>query len=264
MKPGHSPTGVYLYCITEGEPVAAEEVLHPSRPVHSLVYENLVAVASRVPLEEFGEGTLHAHLEDPDWLEREVRGHERVVEKVMASRTVLPMKFCTIFRTGERLRALLESRKEEFRRTLATLREKEEWEVKMYFEPTAAAARRTAAQARANLSGKDFLLKRKAEDIEAWQAMTEAHQQAQQSFEKVCGHAESIQLKLIPPQDSSSGPKLLLDVACLLAKPRVKAFCQQLEGLGNELSGRGFRLLLTGPWPPYHFATGVSQDVAAP
>ena len=90
--------------------------------------------------------------------------------------------------------------------------------------------------------------------------MNEAHRQAQRSLEEVSGYLEGIQLKPLPPLDSSGGPKLILDVACLLAKPRLKAFSQQLEGLGNELSSRGFHFQLTGPWPPYHFCNQTPEN----
>jgi hypothetical protein len=174
---------------------------------------------------------------------------------------VLPLKFCTIFLTEEKVRAFLERDQDKFRRALARLREKEEWEVKMYFQPPCAAAPETP-EGPASLSGKDFLLKRKAEDIEAWEAMKEAYRQAQQSFERVSDYVEEIQLKPIPSQDSTSEPKLILDAVCLLTKPRFKAFCQQLEGLGNELSGKGFHFQLTGPWPPYHFCTEMPENVS--
>lgn len=266
MKQAANKTAIYLFCITEGEAFSAEACpersewagRHPLRPVYSLVCEDLVAVVSLVPLEEFGEQALPSHLQDACWLEKAVRAHETVIEKVMESRTVLPMKFCTVFRTKAGVRNLLESRQEEFRHALARLHDKEEWEVKMYSQPAPSAQ---AAETGASLSGKDFLLKRKAKDLQAWEAINEAHRQAQRSFEKLSGYAEEIQPKPVPSQDSTREPKLILDAVCLLAKPRFKAFCQQLEGLRNELSGKGFYFQLSGPWPPYHFCTRAQANV---
>ncbi len=129
MKRRHDATGIYVYCIAEGEPFAATAGLHPCRPVHSIAHEDLLAVVSEVSLQEFGAEGLHARLEDDCWLEQEVRAHERVIEKVMEDRTVLPMKFCTIFRTEGRVRDLLGTRREKFRNALARLRGLEEWEL---------------------------------------------------------------------------------------------------------------------------------------
>jgi len=261
MKPGRKTTGTYIYCITEGEPINAEEGLHPFRPVYSLAYEDLLAVVSRVPLAEFGGKALPAHLEDASWLEREVRAHERVIEKVMEGRTVLPMKFCTIFRSEKRVQALLENRQEEFRRGLARLRDKEEWEVKMYFQPVSPAAGTSAGKAGAGLSGKEYLLKKKAEDLAGWEMMNEANRQAQRSFEKLVGLVEEIQLKPVAAHNSPAAAKLILDAVCLLSRPGFKVFCEELEGLGNELAAKGFRFQLTGPWPPYHFASQEQENV---
>lgn len=263
MRPGHSSTGVYLYCITEGQPMAPEEGLHPSRPVHSLVYEDLVAVASLVPLEEFGEETLRAHLEDPDWLEREVRGHERVIEKVMVSRTVLPLKFCTIFLTEEKVRAFLERDQDKFRRALARLREKEEWEVKMYCEP-ACRADAQGSDVAASLSGREYLLRKKATQAAAQDAALELRRQAQRAVEILSGCVEEIQLKPAAVAYPPRAPKLALDAVCLLAKPRFPVFRSRLEGLGNEVADKGFRLQLSGPWPPYHFTAEAQDNVGPP
>jgi hypothetical protein len=35
MKPERGAEVLYVYCITEGEPIAAADGVHPSRPVYS-------------------------------------------------------------------------------------------------------------------------------------------------------------------------------------------------------------------------------------
>ena len=275
MRRGREATGVYVYCITDGEPLAtlrssdatslrstsaAAGALHPRWPVYSLVYEDLLAVVSQVPLEEFGEEGLHAHLEDASWLEREVCAHEQVIEKVMAGRTVLPMKFCTIFQTENRVQTLLKSNQEQFRRALARLRGRQEWEVKIYCEPAAVVARQVG-KAGTDLSGKHYLLRKRAEKIAAQEAMNEAQRQAQRSYEKLAGWAEIIQLKPVERANAPSAPRLILDAVCLLPESAFDPCRQELERLGDELADKGFRFQLIGPWPPYHFTNEAREDV---
>lgn len=232
--------------------------MHPLRPVHSLVYEGLVAVVSQVPLEEFGAEALRARLEDAAWLEREVRGHERVIEKVMQRRPVLPMKFCTIFLTEDNVRAFLQRDQDEFRRALARLRGREEWEVKIYHHPPSPPTTRACGSA---LSGREYLMQKNAAELAAQEAAVETCSQAQRMFEMLTGCVDEIELKPVAPSRSPGSPRLVLDAVCLLAKPRLKAFSQQLEGLGNELSSRGFHFQLSGPWPPYHFCNQAPENV---
>jgi gas vesicle protein GvpL/GvpF len=82
---------------------------------------------AQAPLDGVREGRLLAvitrHLQPPDepaldalWV------HERVVERVMADRAVLPMRFGTKLPDDEALRAVLAERQQEFVETLDRLR----------------------------------------------------------------------------------------------------------------------------------------------
>jgi hypothetical protein len=252
-------TAIYVYCITEGEPIRAAAGLHPLRAVYSVVNEDLLAVASQVSLEEFGQEALSSHLADPCWLEREARGHEAVTEKVMETRAVLPLKFCTVFRTKARVTALLRSQRDQFHRALATLRGKEEWEVKLFAEPRFADPTGPDREPDATLSGKDYLLGKATARLRASAALGRAYGDGQRCFDEVAGCVEDIRLRPVDAESSLGEVGLIWDAVCLLAKSRVASFCRRLESLGNEFSGKGLLLRASGPWPPYHF-TQVEQD----
>lgn len=252
---------IYTYCITEGKPIPAADGLHPSRLVYSLSYEDLAAVVSRVPEEEFGDESLPARLADAHWLEHEARAHERVIEKMMESRTVLPMRLCTIFRTGAKVRDLLRARQHEFRRALARLRGKEEWEVRLYLVPSGAGSKPAETIAS---SGKEYLLKKRVETLRAQEESCRIAREAQESFETLAGCVAEVQLKPPPPQNLSAGVQLVWDAVCLVPKSDSQALRQRLDGLGNQLAGNGWRLQLIGPWPPYHFAAETREHVSLP
>lgn len=259
MTAREKATAIYVYCITEGEPIRADAGLHPFRAIHSLVYDDLIAVASRVLLEEFGQEALSSHLEDPSWLEREARGHEEVTEKVMQTRAVLPLKFCTIFRSEARVIALIRSQRDQFHRALAVLRGKEEWEVKVFAEPGFSDTSAPENEQSGTLSGKEYLLRKATAGLRASAAMCRAHGEAQRCFEEIAGCVEDIRLRPVDAENSLGEVGLIWDAVCLLTKSRVAPFCQRLESLGNEFSGKGLLLRASGPWPPYHF-TEVEQD----
>ena len=261
MRP--EEVGIYLYCIAEGPPIAAEDGLGPVRPGYSLAHEDLLAVVSQVPLEEFGEAALPTNLQDAGWLEREVRAHERVIEEVMAGRTVLPMRFCTIFHSEEKVRALLETHCERFRRALARLRGRAEWEIRLYHEPTTESAAE-APQPAAGSPGTAYLVRKGALERAAQEAASEARRQAQRTLAALADQVDQIQLKPVAPQGSQGAPRLVLDAVCLLAQPRLAAFHRQLEEVAKDLTASGLRLRLSGPWPPYHFSAELQERVGVP
>ncbi|HUT75807.1 MAG TPA: GvpL/GvpF family gas vesicle protein [Armatimonadota bacterium] len=259
MTSRQAATAIYVYCITEGEAIRADAGLHPLRAVHSVVYQELVAVASQVLLTELGPEALSSHLADAAWLEREARGHEAVIEEVMQTRTVLPLKFFTIFRTKAKVTALLRSQQDRFRQALTALRGKEEWEVKLFAQPGVANAGGPEHEPQGSLSGKEYLLRKAAARLTASAALGRAYADGQRCFEEVAGCVEHLRLMPIDAGSSLGQTGLIADAVCLLARACVPAFCQRLEALGNELRAKGLLLQASGPWPAYHF-TGVEHD----
>lgn len=258
-------TGIYVYCITEGEPIRADAGLHPSRAVYSVVHEDLVAVASNVSLEEFGEQALSSNLEDAAWLEREARGHEAVAERVMETRAVLPLKFCTVFLSEAGVSALLRLRQDQFRRALAALRGKQEWELKLLIpgalSDTQEAADREQPSAQ---SGKEYLTRKATARLRASARMCLVHSEAQRCFETIATCVEDIRLMPVEAGSSLGQTTLMWDAICLVATSGVASFRQRLEALGAELGAKGLALQASGPWPAYHFTHMEQDDGALP
>ncbi len=59
------------------------------------------------------------------------------------------------------------------------------------------------------------------------------------------------------PSDTVERP--LLRASVLARRDAENEFIRQVEGLRQRLPEPGYRLLLTGPWPPYRFA-GMQRD----
>ncbi len=106
-------------------------------------------------------------------------------------------------------------------------------------------------------------MRRAATALKASEALHAAYGEAQRTFEMLAGCAENIQLKPIAAGSPLSHAGLIWDAVCLLAASRVTAFRQQVQALGGDLRGRGMRLRVSGPWPPYHFTEMGQDDVAS-
>ena len=129
--------GWYLYgVVAAGAPGAIV-----AEPAVELVTEGrLAGVASRVSLEEFDEAALAERLGDAVWLEENIRRHEQVLEQVLASTTVLPCRFCTVYRTEADLRHFLSERQEALSAALAEVAGRVELGVKAFVDPERFAA----------------------------------------------------------------------------------------------------------------------------
>lgn len=117
-----TPTISYAYAVARDADGSLEKALSglpgvAEAPVHLVRVErsdNVVVAVSPVPERDFQETALRAHLEDLDWLESVARAHHRVIEALAARTAVLPLRLATVYLDDERVRLMLQARREMF------------------------------------------------------------------------------------------------------------------------------------------------------
>ena len=262
---GEAALGVYVYGVVSGDqPLPSQPGINGLHLRYAIPWEELRAVVSQVPLAEFGEVPLQEKVQDLRWLAEKVQAHEAIVEQVMRQQPILPCKFCTIYRCEGRVREMLACSSHQCRDALAFLHDKEEWGVKAYVEEEI--LRRHLLQTDSDLSemaqerlgqspGWAYLLKKTLE-----QRLTErtehtlAHLSLQlaRQLRTYAVRAEEMSPSarcLCPP-----GTRMLLSAAYLIAKARVGSFVACVKALDEQIAPVTVRLVLSGPWPPYHFS----------
>ncbi len=113
--------GLYVYCVIgtgEARNFGPLGIGGRGDAVSTIAYQDLSAVVSTVAMSKYEVG------------QQTMLAHERVVEKVMADHTVLPMRFYTIAPNAEEIRSLLRTRYAEFKRLLRELDNKVELGIK--------------------------------------------------------------------------------------------------------------------------------------
>ncbi|MGN9842042.1 GvpL/GvpF family gas vesicle protein [Nonomuraea sp. H19] len=246
--------GTYLYAVALERDSAPVEGLTgvAGGPVRAISHAGLAAYVSAVPLAEFGEEPLRQSLEDLDWLGETARAHHRVVEAVAAKAPTAPVRLVTVYHDEGQIRDLLEQRHDDFVEVLSHIAGRQEWGVKVYAAPTAAApAEEPAAQ---DSPGRAYLKKRQAglrTREEAWQR---AAARGERIHDVLCSvSVASRRHGAQDPQLSGREEWMLLNGAYLVDEARAQEFGQVVEGLREE----GIDVELTGPWAPYSFTTPV-------
>jgi gas vesicle protein GvpL/GvpF len=209
----------------------------------------LAAIATDVPLEEFGEEAIAENLRDPTWLERGVRGHDAVLEAALRAVTVVPFRFGTIYRGEDEVRAML-SQNERLNDALDRVRGRVELGVKAFLAPAAPPAGEagTASSGRRYLEEKQRA-RRDAEEREALRARW-----ADESHARLAAVADGATANPLQPREvSGRDDEMFLNGAYLIRLEREQDFRAALAQLEAELGPSGARFELTGPWPPYNF-----------
>ncbi|MFF4342891.1 GvpL/GvpF family gas vesicle protein [Kitasatospora sp. NPDC001540] len=263
-------TYTWLYAVAPAGP----DPLPPDLPggvadegPRTVTADDLLAVVGSVPAPDFDGDTLQRHLGEPQWLERTARAHHRVVSALGGR--ALPVRYGTVYRDDERVRALLTTHADGFRAALAGIADRTEWGVKAYLD-------RTDPDEEAGAVGEDgapegrpgtaYLLRRRSARDRATRALTEAGERARQVHRTLAGLADrSTEHPPQPPEATGVRDPMLLNGAYLVHRSRAAEFARAVTDLQRRY-GPALRVELTGPWPPYSFAdlpAGVTGAVGA-
>ena len=126
--------GLYLYCLARlsrlPPPPLLGQGLDGQNSLAVATYQDLAAVWSPVPVEDFSGPEAEERLRDLTWIGPRVIRHQEVVAGVMRHSPVLPARFGTIFASLANLEKVLQRHSDTIAGFLERLTDQEEWAVK--------------------------------------------------------------------------------------------------------------------------------------
>ena len=177
--------------------------------------------------------------------------HERVVERIMADRAVLPMRFGTKLADDDGLRAVLAARQQEFLATLDRVRGRVELGVRAMQPPDPQATEEVVAAPSAAVAttGREYL---------------EAKLRDGRRIEREAAalHEPLASLAVEVRRQATRAPEELLRASYLVDTAVVARFRSAVERL--QRTHPGVAILCTGPWPPYSFVAATATLPSAP
>jgi hypothetical protein len=254
-------TGTYVYCLvaaarrpTIRRTVSGPAGLGPVRLV-DLARGQWLAV-SDAPLNRFGEDAINTRLSDLDWVSRAAVRHEAVIESFIGAPAVLPMKLFTIFTDDQRAVAHVRGDRRRVDGVLRRVRHHHEWGVRVVLDRAAAGrapgrdGKRQAAGDAA--SGIGYLSRKKAQRDAATELARHAQDTVADLYDRLAAGARDAKRRAGADFPVPNAP-LLLDAAFLVPVSRAKRFRASAAREARALARYGYRVTLTGPWPPYTF-----------
>lgn len=238
-------TGWYVYGVTEAP-----------APAESVERDGLAAVVREVPLDEFGEEALPERLNDRDWLERQARAHEDVLQAVAAVAPVVPLRFGTIYRDRREVERMLDERREELLATLERVRGHVELGVKAWADREALLGTLDGGSAAAPSGGAGaaYLRRRQREQELARTVSTRLAALAEEAHARLLSVAtEGVANRPQPRELTGREEPMLLNGAYLVPSGDERLH-REVARLADEQRELGVEYELTGPWPPHNFA----------
>jgi hypothetical protein len=213
--------------------------------------DQISIVVADVLSETYNAATLEKKLGDLDWVSRCGAAHHAVAEALLAAHAVLPLRLFTLFSSDARATAALRKSKARIARAFARVKDRQEWVLRIGKpDPALASTDQRAAGPPRSTSGTTFLQAKAGARQEEARRRAVVATDVVRVFETMHDMADEAATRPIP-----AGTNLLLDAAFLLPKGRINRVRQALTSAAATLLSEGCSISLTGPWPPYSFAS---------
>lgn len=267
------PLGTYVYCVMGSETGRSLEGLpgvDAGFGIRAIRHAGMTALASAVPLTEFGAEPLKRNLNDLAWIERTARAHQRVLDRALREATIVPLRLCTVFDDDASVAAMLEREHDVLAGALARLAGRQEWAVKLIADPqgTRDAGRRRAEQepatapaGEASQSGRAYVDRLRRDRAARSDAQRLTRAAAREIHRGLAAQAVAVRVLPKPSRElSDDGGELVLNGAYLVDAEHLVEFRAAATDLANRHRASGVRLEITGPWPPYSFVAEATDE----
>jgi hypothetical protein len=222
---------IYVYAITEASSAGTSVRGIDARPVSFITCGELVAACSE-------------HERKPEASEEALVEHESVVEALMRSGTVIPMRFGQVEEEISQLRDRVDRCSTTITAALERLRGRVEIGVRA-FALQSPPRSEPAATTPTGASGHTYMTSRLRQERIARKLQEDGQEIAEELHGKLDGLAETSTLK-------ARQGRMVMAGAYLVPKAMVDDFIALVQQLTRDYLGK-LELVSTGPWPPYSF-----------
>ncbi len=242
----------YAYCITEHQTLSNGTRTRRPFLLEGIQGVNGAAVLS-YPSGDFAVIVSEYDRSEAKLEERHVLEHARVVSVCFRTGTVLPFRFGTIFDSDDALRQAVRTNRRTFGQSVEKLRGKAEMHLKVLVKGDS--LRRVLAEVQLpDTVGGDYLMKLKEKASQDRERQTKARALSVQVHKMFNPLEEEVSCKRV----ASDG--MLIDIAHLIDSKSIEKYQNRYSTAARQL--KNCEVVLSGPWPPYHFLPGKLRTVA--
>ena len=240
----------YAYCLTE------QQLHNGARSRRPFILEGITGVDG-APVLSYPSGefaVIVSEYNHEGQLDRKaILEHARVVSACFRTTTVLPFKFGTIFESDDALRQAVRSNRRTFCETVQRLRGKAEMHLKVVVKDGSLRQALTEIELPATVGG-EYLMKLKEKASRERERQTKARALSVQVHRLFNPLDEEVSCKKV----DSDG--MLIDIAHLIDNKSVVKYQNRYSTATKQL--KNCEILISGPWPPYHFLPVKLRTVA--
>lgn len=269
MKTATSTKLIYVYGFVPSSEVTEGKLesfvgFDGEHPIYTLEQQGITAIACKLNDEHYSEETLEKKTEDMKWLHEKALHHHETLKKLNKEYTLLPLHFCTVFKSEENVQEKMSSVNKELSKLFKELVGKEEWTLKIYsdekqlkpyVEENNKDIKTKSEEIKSLSKGRQYFERKKLERLLQEKISEEKKRLSKEIHEELSaltsksGIKKNWNQKVTGRQD-----KMSWNSVYLIKEGDVKRFLDEVGNLGEKYKTYGLQLEATGPWPCYYFA----------
>ncbi|MBM7551298.1 GvpL/GvpF family gas vesicle protein [Thalassobacillus pellis] len=261
---------IYLYGIVPENEISAAPLpsfkgLDNEHAAYTISINGINAVVCNLDEAGYKETELEKKTNDPQWLHEKAFHHHEVLLDLNNRYTVIPMKFCTIYENADSLWNKLEPLEQKIAEQLKWLKNKEEWNMKIYCDDEklreSVAAHNLTIEAKKKeieemSPGRQFLEKKRLDQLIDQEALKEKETFSARVHEQLTEMCEDTSVKKNwNKKVTGRNDEMCWNSVYLLSTENVEEYLSEIKSLQDKWTRDGWHLEITGPWPAYHFAS---------
>jgi hypothetical protein len=262
------PRSVYVYGIVRAENGGIESIDPHLRgladgPVGTITGDGMAALVSMVATPAVGT-PFEEELKDPEQAKKLILDHHRVLQSLLGTQTVLPMRFGALFSDGETVSSMLHEHRQGLLKALERVAGAQEWGVKIFCDSTimrdhlgekSPAMLAAQSELAAAAQGRAFFLQRRIARLGDAEIERIVAQDVNENRLRLSEIARAdATMKFQPADVHGRTDDMVWNGAYLVAKTDEERFFDLIEEFRKVLGPRGFHYEICGPWPPFSFA----------
>jgi len=263
--------GIYAYAFSRIKNVDKNSL--PTRgvafagKVEKAAYKDITVYFSRVDDKTYSKKAIESRLKkDMEWAKKNVLGHHKIIEKVRIQKNeVIPVKFGVMYASETSLMKFIETNYEKLSALFDELKGKDEWDVKAYVVIPSIAEdlvkkdpdlKMRLEQANSASEGLKWYMAKKNQEIikeKTDQAILQGINKIIRNIEHDCEKIATIPGLVEQKKDE----EMVWHGAALVPREKEIVFLEKVNAIKKM---KGWKLALSGPWPPYNFVGDLNND----
>ncbi|MCA1054999.1 GvpL/GvpF family gas vesicle protein [Rossellomorea aquimaris] len=227
---------------------------------------DVTAIVCQLDPEQFSEEEVKEKIEqDMEWLQEKAFHHHETVLLVSKMYTIIPLTFCTLYKSEDSLKTTIESNIHRLETTFSHLRGNEEWNLKIYcndkeVRKMVSESNPAIQEKREEINGlprgRQYFEKKKIDQLIDRELEQEKNRICEDIHQKLLKKALEGNVKKNWGKDVTGRQEnMAWNSVFLIPEPRVDAFTEEVKRYKEELEESGWSFEASGPWPPYHFSS---------